>query len=142
MTAVLLANAAATLFMVGVTWFVQVVHYPLFAAVGSSEFRRYHLEHSRRTTSVVVVPMVVELASSFALVANPPAGETGLALAGAAMAALAWALTFGGAVPAHRRLGAATTMAPLPRLIRVSLIRSLAWTAHGVVVIALLAAAL
>jgi hypothetical protein len=28
----LLAHAAATLFMVGVIWFVQLVHYPLFAA--------------------------------------------------------------------------------------------------------------
>ena len=142
MTAVLLANAAATLFMVGVTWFVQVVHYPLFAAVGSDEFRDYHLDHSRRTSWVVVVPMIVELISSFALVAEPPAGETGLAAVGAALAALVWALTFGGAVPAHRRLGAATTMEPLPGLIRVSLIRSLAWTAHGAVVIALLAAQL
>ncbi len=140
MTALLLANAAATLFMVGVTWFVQVVHYPLFAAVGAGEFRRYHLEHTRRTTSVVVVPMLVELCTSFALVAEPPAGKSGLAIVGALLAALTWALTFGGAVPAHRRLGDADSMAPLPRLIRVSLLRTLVWTAHGVVVIALLAA--
>jgi hypothetical protein len=139
LTAVLLANAAATLFMVGVTWFVQVVHYPLFAAVGASEFRHYHLEHTRRTTGVVVAPMLVELVSSFVLVAEPPGGETELAVVGAALAALIWALTFGGAVPAHRRLGDATSMAPLTGLIRVSLIRTVAWTAHGAVVIALLA---
>ncbi|MFY0528690.1 hypothetical protein ACN28I_37835 [Archangium gephyra] len=30
---VLLAHAAATLFMVGLIWFVQVVHYPLFSRV-------------------------------------------------------------------------------------------------------------
>jgi hypothetical protein len=34
----LLANAAATLFMVGVIRFVQVVHYPLFARVGRPGF--------------------------------------------------------------------------------------------------------
>jgi hypothetical protein len=84
LTGVLLANAAATLFLVGVTWFVQVVHYPLFSAVGPGEFRDYHLEHTRRTTYVVVVPMVIELLSSFALVAEPPAGRAALALSGAA----------------------------------------------------------
>ena len=30
----LLLHAAATLFMTGLIWFVQVVHYPLFARVG------------------------------------------------------------------------------------------------------------
>lgn len=34
MEAVLLANVASTLSMVGLAWFVDVVHYPLFAAVG------------------------------------------------------------------------------------------------------------
>ena len=39
--AILLANAAATLFMTGVGWFVQVVHYPLLGCVGADEFRAY-----------------------------------------------------------------------------------------------------
>jgi hypothetical protein len=30
MVLLLLANVAATLFMVGMIWFVQVVHYPLW----------------------------------------------------------------------------------------------------------------
>jgi hypothetical protein len=30
----LLVNAASTLFMTGVIWFVQIVHYPLFIRVG------------------------------------------------------------------------------------------------------------
>ena len=39
--AVLLATAAATLFMAGVGWFVQVVHYPLMgASVGAGAFPR------------------------------------------------------------------------------------------------------
>jgi hypothetical protein len=38
MVLLLLANAAATFFMVGVIWFVQVVHYPLFARVGTLDF--------------------------------------------------------------------------------------------------------
>ncbi|MCK6525129.1 hypothetical protein L6R49_27300, partial [Myxococcota bacterium] len=33
-TLLLLIHAAATWFMVGLIWFVQIVHYPLFSAVG------------------------------------------------------------------------------------------------------------
>jgi hypothetical protein len=57
---VLLANLAATLFMVGVIWFVQVVHYPLFSRVGSEKFSLYPKAHSRLTTYVVGPPMLVE----------------------------------------------------------------------------------
>ncbi len=142
MIAVLLVNAAATLFMVGLSWFVQVVHYPLFAAVGADRFPAYHREHSRRTTWVVAAPMLVELVSSFALLVEPPAGEAALTAIGAALAAAAWALTFGGAVPAHRGLGDGFEPSAQLRLLRASLVRTLIWTAHGAVVIALLAAEL
>jgi hypothetical protein len=36
---VLLANLAATFFMVGLIWFVQIVHYPLFGQVGRDRVR-------------------------------------------------------------------------------------------------------
>lgn len=142
MTAVLLANAAATLFLVGVTWFVQVVHYPLFSAVGADRFLGYHREHSQRTTLVVVVPMLIELGSSLVLLAEPPAGEAALTVLGAALAVAVWVLTFGGAVPAHRRLGDGFQPSAHRRLIRANLVRTLVWSAHGLVVIALLAAEL
>lgn len=142
MTAVLLANASATLFMVGLSWFVQVVHYPLFAAVGADRFPAYHREHSRRTTWVVAAPMLAELVSSFALLVEPPAGETALTALGAVLAAAVWVLTFVAAVPAHRGLGDGFRHSAQDRLVRANLVRTLVWTAHGAVVIALLAAEL
>ena len=45
MEAVLVVGALATLFMVGVVWFCQIVHYPLFAEVGPTG--------SSRTTHVI-----------------------------------------------------------------------------------------
>jgi hypothetical protein len=56
---VLLAHLAATLFMIGVIWFVQVVHYPLFSRVGPEKFSLYSEAHSRLTTYVVGPPMLV-----------------------------------------------------------------------------------
>ncbi len=142
MTALLLANAAATLFMVGLTWFVQVVHYPLFALLGEGEFAEYHRRHSSRTTLVVLPAMTVELLTSFALLFDPPAGEVGLVAAGAALAAGTWLLT-APAAALHARIGEA---GPLPELLdslaRASWLRTIAWTGHGAVVIALLAASI
>lgn len=68
---VLLAHVAATLFMVGVIWFVQVVHYPLFPRVGPEKFSLYLEAHSRLTTYVVGSPMLVECKKYYAKVALP-----------------------------------------------------------------------
>lgn len=142
MEPVLLANATATLVMVGLAWFVHVVHYPLFAAVGDAEFSRYHMLHSRRTTWVVLPPMAIELLTSIALALDPPAGSGRLALGGAALAAGTWILTGSAAVPAHRGLAGGFSDAGLRRLVRADLVRTLVWTAHGAVVIALVARAI
>lgn len=143
MTAVFVANVAATFFMVGLTWFVQVVHYPLFDAVGQGDFAEYHRLHSKRTTWVVLPPMAIELVTSFILLFDPPAGETGLVLAGAALAAMTWLLTAAGAAPAHGRIGKeGLDPVLLRRLTRISWIRTLTWSAHGAVLVGLLAAAL
>lgn len=135
----LLANAAAVLFLTGVIWFVQVVHYPLFAAVGAESWTSYHEQHSRRTTWVVAIPMLVDLVSSLALVAVRPDGVGPvLALAGAALAVTTWAATAGLAVPVHRRLGPGWDGGVGRRLVVVNRVRTAAWTAHaGLVLVAL-----
>jgi hypothetical protein len=141
-TAVLLANAAATLYMVGLTWFVQVAHYPLFSSVGKAEFVAYHRRHSDRTTLVVLPPMLVELITSILLLFDPPAGERGMVIAGAALAVGTWLLT-AAASAIHGRIGEAGLLPALDRrLAGVSWARTVVWTAHGVVVVALLGAAI
>jgi hypothetical protein len=65
---VLLAHLAATLFMVGVIWFVQMVHYPLFSRIGPEKFSLYSEARSRLTTHVVGPPMLVEFSNHYATV--------------------------------------------------------------------------
>ncbi len=69
---VLLTHAAATLFMTGVIWFVQVVHYPLYRLVSVAEFARYETAHTFWTTIVVAPPMVAEMVTALWLVWRPP----------------------------------------------------------------------
>jgi hypothetical protein len=88
---VLLVHVAATLFMVGVIWFVQVVHYPLFSRVGPEKFSLYSEAHSRLTTYVVGPPMLVEAATALLLVFRRPEGvPLAAALIGLALVAAVW----------------------------------------------------
>src|SRR6478736_3760936 len=101
----LLACLASTLFMTGVIAFVDRVHYPLLENVGIEGFRKYHHEHTRRTTYVVIVPMIVELFTSAYLVFRTPKGVSpALMVAGLALAVGTWAVTFFCSVPMHNRL--------------------------------------
>ncbi len=51
---ILLLHALATWTLVGLIWFVQMVHYPLFSLVTGETSPRYAAEHQRRTSWVVV----------------------------------------------------------------------------------------
>lgn len=141
MELLLLLNAAAVLALTGIIWFVQIAHYPLFAEVGDDRWDAYHREHSRRTTWVVIAPMTLDLLTSVALVLErPPQVAAWLAAAGALAAIATWAVTGALAVPAHRALGAGWNGAIGSRLVRVNWLRTVAWTAHAAIVVAMLAA--
>ena len=70
--AALVANLAATLVMVGVIWFVQIVHYPLLAIVPMEAASSTALIHQRRTAYVVGLPMAVEGVSTLVLLGAAP----------------------------------------------------------------------
>lgn len=61
-------QAVVTLFMTGLIWFVQVVHYPLLSRVGEANFVDYEIRHRRLTTWVVALPMLIEAACAALLV--------------------------------------------------------------------------
>jgi hypothetical protein len=123
--------------MAGILWYVQVVHYPLFAEVGEEMWFAYHADHERRTGWVVAPLMIVELGTAAGIVVL--GGHGALAIAGLALAATTWLLTFSLAVPLHRRLNTAREPVTLQRLVNINWLRTAVWTAHGVVALALLA---
>ena len=137
---VLLAHAAATLYMTGLIWFVQVVHYPLFAAVGSAGFTGYAAAHQRLTTLVVGPPMLLELGTALLLAWHPPRGEArALPLAGLALLAVVWLSTALLQVPAHGRLSSGFDAEVARGLVSWNWIRTVAWTARAGVVLVLVA---
>lgn len=45
----LAAHALVALFIKGLIWFVQIVHYPLFDRVKKADFAGYEQQHVRKT---------------------------------------------------------------------------------------------
>jgi hypothetical protein len=134
----LLAHAAVSLFCLGAVWFVQVVHYPLFAAVGAREWGAYHEAHRVRTGWVLAAPMLAQLGLGVAVVAVRPEGAGGPAAVGAlALTAAVFAVTFLAAVPDHDRLGRGWDPAVGRRLVRVNAVRTALWTAQAALAVVL-----
>ena len=129
---ILLAHLAATLFMVGVIWFVQVVHYPLFSRVGSEKFSLYSEAHSRLTTYVVGPPMLVEASTALLLVFQRPEGvPLEAALIGLALVVAVWLSTALLQVPRHTTLGSGFDRRAWSGLVLSNWVRTVAWSARG-----------
>jgi hypothetical protein len=138
MNILLSAHLAATLAMVGVIWFVQVVHYPLMAEVGPERAVRYARLHQGRTSLVVVPAMLVEAGTGLGLLVLSP-GLRGSApfLASLALLAAIWLSTAFLQVPIHRRLLAGSDPRLLRRLVATNWVRTLGWTARAALLLPL-----
>jgi hypothetical protein len=138
-TAVLIANTAATLAMVGVIWFVQHVHYPLLATFSMEDAPRVAIEHQRRTSHVVGLPMAVEGLSTLYLLAWRPDGVSFiLPWIGAALLAAALGSTVLLSVPLHARMASNPRADTGRRLVVTNWPRTVAWTLRGAVCIVMI----
>ena len=127
--------------MTGIIWYVQVVHYPLFARVPADAFPEFHARHSRWTGMVVAPLMIVELLTAIWITARPPGGGTEgwMPVIALALLAVVWFSTFFVQVPCHRRLGAGYDEATVRRLVRTNWIRTLGWSARSICIVWMLA---
>jgi len=135
MKLILLIHVFATLFMVGLIWFVQVVHYPLFDSVGREQFKTYEQSHQRLTTWVVGPAMLVELVTAVMLLKCLPDDLQTLAWIGVALVVILWLSTALLSVPAHNSLTAEYSTAAYRKLVATNWIRTIAWTARGILVL-------
>ena len=136
---ILLAHASSTLALVGLIWFVQIVHYPLFELGERASFPTLASRHQRRTGFVVVPLMLIELVTATFLAASPPAGAAALTATGWLILLVVWLSTFFVQVPQHRRLLSGFRHDAFRRLVAGNWIRTTGWTARGFIALALIA---
>lgn len=139
LTSLLLVHAAATLFMTGLIWFVQVVHYPLAASVGEASFIEYQREHVRRTGLVVAPVMLLEAGSAVAITFQSAGLLWVLSLAGLILLIVLWSATALLQVPLHGRLERhGKDRHAIASLVRGNWIRTLAWSGRAALAIVML----
>ncbi len=122
--------------MVGLIWFVQVVHYPLFSRVGEADFHQYEMDHQRLTSIVVVPLMLAELVSAVMLIWFRPEGVSAYSVwLGLALLATIWLATFVVQVPQHAALAQSYDPDTQKRLVSGNWFRTVAWSARGLLVL-------
>jgi hypothetical protein len=140
---ILAAQAIASGAMCGLIWFVQVVHYPMFARVVGEHARKYAVEHQQRTTLVVGPLMLVEMAAALMIAVNPPPGiDRVVAMVGLALVLGAWLSTALVQMPLHGRLARdGHDPAVIDALVRTNWARTALWTARALLSVWMLHAA-
>lgn len=137
---VLSVHLIATAAMTGLIWFVQVVHYPLFGAVGDANFVAYEREHTRRTGFVVGPFMAAEGVTTLWLFFAPVDGRL-LPLVGGLLLTVVLGSTVAVQVPLHDTLSTTPDRAAMRRLVRGNWIRTIGWSLRTVIAAAMLVSA-
>lgn len=128
----LVAHAAATFSMLGLIWFVQVVHYPMIARYSRGDFGAVEREHCDRTGFVAAPLMLVEAFTGVWLLVlgfHSPLFQVSMALLG-----LVWLSTFLLQVPCHRALLAGWSDRAHRRLVATNWIRTAGWTLRSLII--------
>lgn len=130
----LLVHFAATWFLVGLCWLVQRVQYPLMAQVGSDAFVLFEQAHVRQIGAVVAPAMLIELATGVGLwLLGGATFRQPLFVCGLALIGVIWLSTFLVQVPLHDRLGRGFDGEIHASLVRTNWVRTLAWSARGLI---------
>lgn len=132
MNLILTIHFAATWALVGLIWVIQILTYPQFLRVGSAEFKTFHFAHCFRIGLIIAPLLFVETASAAWLLyggqrALPFAISTGLI-------PLVWLSTAVFQAPIHLRLMRGFDARLIHRLILTNWVRTLMWTARGILV--------
>lgn len=130
MDLLLLSQWISTGFMTGLIWFVQVVHYPIYANVSPQDLPKYQQFHVRRTTLVVFPMMVTELIGGALLLVREWQGELqNFAIWGIVLLGVIWLSTLLLQIPRHDLIGkAGSEDPPIRSMVLTNWIRTLAWS--------------
>jgi len=121
----------ASVYMTGVVWFAQLVHYPLLDR--RSDFTDFASDYQRRTLWVVAPGLVLEIVSAVGLIVFYPCAMTwiGLVVLGGV-----WALTLRYQIPQHLHLKKHGYNEQIHRdLVRFNLPRAILWTVRSAIMV-------
>ena len=120
----------STAFMVGVIWYVQLVHYPMFDEYDKERFSKIHNRHQVLTPFVVGPMMLMEVVSGCLLFDAELFLAQPLWLVSAFLLLGVWVSTGFLQMPCHFKLERRYSARGLKFLVRSNWLRTLAWTSR------------
>lgn len=133
---VFLGQVGATLAMLGIIWFAQIVHYPLFAKVDPATFVPYQNSNLQRTVLIVIPLQMIELGTALLLVWKTPAGLLPLQVwSNLVFIMLIWCSTASLQVPQHYRLTKGFDIKGINFLVSTNWLRTIGWTLRSAIVL-------
>lgn len=131
-----LAHVGATMAMVGIVWFAQIVHYPLFAKVNPGSFVRYQDFNLRRTVFIVIPLQMIEMGTALLLIWKTPSGLLPLQVwSNLMLIVLIWGSTAFLQVPQQYKLARGFDVRGINFLIGTNWIRTIGWSLRCVIVL-------
>lgn len=134
MESIFIVHLVSTLYMVGLCWFVQIVHYPLFQSIDPNQFTDY--QKKNWVTGYVTGPiMIVELITGLVLWYQ---FQDQMHYANMALIAITGFSTILVQIPIHLKLKKEYNNLLIKRLIQTNWIRTISWTLRVVLLSMLL----
>jgi hypothetical protein len=126
---VLLGNLLIGAYLTGLIWTIQMVHYPLFKLVDKTNFIAFESEHGLRISSIVLLPMLLELVLTAIFLGSSLQGvPVWLPWVCAVLVGIVWFSTFFLQVPQHNILASGFDAKAVNTLVSSNWIRTIAWS--------------
>ena len=126
-----LVHLFATIFMTGLIWLIQVVHYPLMDGVGIDLFTSYEARHTQTISWVVLPMMLIELGTAVLLILNPSVFSIKWLWIALILLLLIWGSTFFLQVPLHQQLSNNFDVNAHRKLVNSNWIRTILWSCRS-----------
>ena len=118
----------SSVYMCGVIWVIQLIHYPSFANIVPDQFLQFHSQHTMAMGYLVGPVMVIELAAGAWLLMH----KTDVFSVTHFICVIAlWALTFFVSVPLHNKLALGHDLQIIKSLIHTNWPRTILWTSKA-----------
>lgn len=123
---IFLINGATSIFLCGLIWVIQLVHYPSFHFVEDSRFIDFQAFHTQRIDYIVMPLMSIELGTSGAMWWFSNYME--LTSFGFYIVLMIWIATALFSVPNHNKLEKSKDEGAINALVNTNWIRTFLWT--------------
>lgn len=132
MDTILNLHIFSTIFMSGLIWVIQLVHYPSYKYISETEFESFQRFHVKNITIIVAPVMTLELITSFLILYRDFSNL--ILILNTLTIGLIWVSTFFLSIPCHGQLTKNKDLKVINRLVATNWIRTIIWSVRLILI--------